>query len=179
MLQRPPDYILLCSMGTKAARTYILDSMGCGVAFLDYDNDGWQDIVVLTAAARTDPTPADGDDSAVSQQPGRNVRGRHRPIRPWPQSVWATGITVGDYDNDGFDDIFITCWGQNILFHNDGKGVFSDVTEKAGLLACRHPVMAPAAPGSTTIAMANSIFSSRTISSSITAKSRLAGRSRL
>ena len=44
------------------------------------------------------------------------------------------GVTVGDYDNDGFDDLFITCYGQNILFHNNGKGVFSDVTEKAGLL---------------------------------------------
>jgi hypothetical protein len=48
--------------------------------------------------------------------------------------VWANGITVGDYDNDGFDDIFITCWGHNILFHNDGHGAFTDVTEKAGLL---------------------------------------------
>ena len=52
------------------------------------------------------------------------------------RSVWAAGITVGDYDNDGFDDLFITCWGQNILFHNNGNGTFSDVTGKAGLL---HP----------------------------------------
>ena len=50
------------------------------------------------------------------------------------RSVWAAGITVGDYDNDGFDDLFITCWGQNLLFHNDGDGTFQDVTKEAGLL---------------------------------------------
>ena len=53
------------------------------------------------------------------------------------RSVWATGITVADYDNDGFDDLFITCWGQNLLFHNNGDGTFTDVTEKAGLLRIR------------------------------------------
>ena len=51
-------------------------------------------------------------------------------------NLWALGLAVADYDNDGFDDIFITCWGQNILFKNNGKGGFTDVTEKAGLL---HP----------------------------------------
>ena len=50
------------------------------------------------------------------------------------QSVWATGITVADYDNDGYDDLFITCWGQNLLFHNNGDGTFTDVTAKSGLL---------------------------------------------
>ena len=49
------------------------------------------------------------------------------------RSVWARGITVGDYDNDGFDDIFITCYGQYLLFHNNGDGTFTDVTEKTGL----------------------------------------------
>src|SRR2546429_43682 len=50
------------------------------------------------------------------------------------RSVWATGVTIADYDNDGFDDVFVTCWGQNLLFHNNGDGTFSDVTKRAELL---------------------------------------------
>jgi hypothetical protein len=111
---------------------YILDSMGCGAAFLDYDNDGWLDMVVLTGR-RWQSTPAEATirlyknnrDGTFSDVTAKSGLGR---------SVWAAGITVGDYDNDGFDDLFITCWGQNILFHNNGDGTFSDVTEKAGLL---------------------------------------------
>jgi hypothetical protein len=113
---------------------YILDSMGCGAAFLDYDNDGWLDVIVLTGR-RWELTPEaalirlyrnnrDGTFSDVTDKSGLG------------RSVWAAGITVGDYDNDGFDDIFISGWSQNILFHNNGDGTFSDVTQKAGLV---HP----------------------------------------
>jgi len=111
---------------------YIVDSMGCGVAFIDYDNDGWQDLVVLTGR-RWQNTPAE----AIIRLYKNNRDGTFSDVTAASglgRSVWANGITVGDYDNDGFDDIFITCWGQNILFHNDGHGAFTDVTEKAGLL---------------------------------------------
>ena len=120
--------------GAAGHADYILETMGCGAAFFDYDNDGWLDILLLTGR-RLEATPEnatirlyhnnrDGTFADVSRKAGLN------------RSVWATGITIGDYDNDGFDDVFITCWGQNILFHNNGNGTFSDVTEKAGLL---HP----------------------------------------
>ena len=111
---------------------YILESMGCGAAFVDYDNDGWLDIVLLTGR-RFQSTPEDATirlyrnnrDGTFSDVTGKSGLGR---------SVWAAGITVGDYDNDGFDDLFITGWGRNLLYHNNGDGTFTDVTAKAGLL---------------------------------------------
>jgi len=117
--------------GGIAENDFILESMGCGAAFVDYDNDGWIDIVLLTGR-RLDTTPReatlrlyhnnrDGTFTDVTEKSGLG------------RSVWAAGITVGDYDNDGFDDLFITCWGQNLLFHNNGDGTFTDVTAKAGL----------------------------------------------
>ncbi len=69
-------------------------------------------------------------------------------------------MTVGDYDNDGFDDLFITYYGQNVLYHNNGDGTFTDVTEKAGLRQQDESATARAARGSTTIATAVSICSS-------------------
>jgi enediyne biosynthesis protein E4 len=118
--------------GAAGHNDYIIESMGCGAAFLDYDNDGWLDIILLTGR-RVSSTPKeaiirlyknnrDGTFSDITEKSGLG------------RSVWACGITVGDFDNDGFDDVFITCWGQNILFHNNGDGTFADVTEKAGLL---------------------------------------------
>jgi hypothetical protein len=120
--------------GEVATNDYIVESMGCGVAFVDYDNDGWQDIVVLTGR-RWQNTPA----GATIRLYHNNRDGTFRDATEKSglgRSVWASGITVGDYDNDGFDDLFITCWGQNLLFHNNGDGTFTDVTERAGLL---HP----------------------------------------
>jgi hypothetical protein len=119
--------------GDPGKADYILESMGCGAAFVDYDNDGWLDIVMLTGRRRTGPTPAE----ATIKLYHNNRDGTFRDVTAGSglgRSVWASGITAADYDNDGFDDLFITCWGQNILFHNQGDGTFRDVTKEAGLL---------------------------------------------
>jgi len=110
---------------------YIVEAIGCGVAFLDYDNDGWLDIFVLSG------TRWEGAPPGTTNRLYRNNRnGTFTDVTEKAGLVhagWASGVTVGDYNNDGFEDIFITGWGHNILYHNNGDGTFTDVTRDAGL----------------------------------------------
>jgi enediyne biosynthesis protein E4 len=113
------------------SKRYIIEVVGCGVAFLDYDSDGWLDLLVLNGTRLDSPPPGatnrlyknnrDGTFTDVTQKAGLVHTG------------WASGVTVGDYDNDGFDDLFITYYGHNVLYRNNGDGTFTDVTVKAGL----------------------------------------------
>jgi hypothetical protein len=111
---------------------YLPETLGPGCAFLDYDNDGWLDILLVNGAdwpghKRRRSTLSlyrnnrNGTFTDVTQRAGLAVE------------MYGMGVTVADYDNDGFPDIFITAVGQNRLFHNTGKGTFADVTQKAGL----------------------------------------------
>ncbi len=119
--------------GGVRSKRYILEEMGGGVAFLDYDNDGWPDIFLVNGT-RLEGFPKgqepsnylfhnnhDGTFSDVTRQAGL-VR-----------SGWGQGVCVGDYNNDGFEDIFLTYWGNNVLYRNNGDGTFADVTQQAGL----------------------------------------------
>ena len=113
---------------------YLLEEMGCGAAFFDYDNDGWLDIF-LANGSRFDGLPPGSPPSNFLFHNNRDgtftdVTRKAGLIR----SGWGQGCCVGDYDNDGFDDLFVTYWGQNALYRNNGDGTFTDVTEKAGLI---------------------------------------------
>ena len=114
-------------------KKFLPETMGPGVAFVDYDNDGWPDIFLVNGMdwpghVQKHSTPKlyhnnhDGTFTDVTHKAGLDVE------------FFGMGVAVGDYDNDGYDDLFVTAYGQNLLFHNNGNGTFSDVTQKAGLL---------------------------------------------
>ncbi|PYT94390.1 MAG: CRTAC1 family protein [Acidobacteria bacterium] len=114
-------------------KKYLPETMGPGVAFIDYDNDGWPDIFLVNGMdwpghEQKHATPKlyhnnhDGTFTDVTHKAGLDVE------------LFGMGVAVGDYDNDGYDDLFVTTYGQSHLFHNNGNGTFTDVTQKAGLL---------------------------------------------
>ena len=112
--------------------TYIIESMATGCAFFDYDNDGWMDIFIC-GSRRLENTPA----NATNRLYKNNRDGTFKDVTAEAGLVftdWAQGVCVGDYNNDGFEDLFLSYYGQNKLFRNNGNGTFTDVTAKAGLL---------------------------------------------
>ena len=113
-------------------KKFLPETVGPGVAFIDYDNDGWPDIFLVNGTdwpghGQKHTTPKlyhnnhDGTFTDVTHKAGLDIE------------MYGIGVAVGDYDNDGYDDLFVTAYGQNHLFHNNGNGTFIDGTEKAGL----------------------------------------------
>jgi hypothetical protein len=126
---------------SPTSRKYLLETMGSGVALFDYDNDGRLDIFFANGARLDDPTPkgtipkkdnpkywnrlyhqkTDGTFEDVTEKAGLTGFG------------YSTGVAVGDYDNDGYEDLFVAGYGRSTLYHNNGDGTFADVTDSAGV----------------------------------------------
>ena len=112
---------------------YLPETCGSGCAFLDYDNDGWMDVYLVNSGPSDFHTPA----SPVRNALYRNNRdGTFTDVTDRagvPGGTFGMGVAVGDYDNDGFADLFVTAYGNCTLYRNNGNGTFTDVTDKAGL----------------------------------------------
>jgi hypothetical protein len=129
------------NVASHTSKKYLIETMAPGVALFDYDNDGRLDIFVVNGAPLSDPTPKgtiprkteskywnrlyhqerDGRFEDVTEKAGLEGVG------------YGMGVAVGDYDNDGYEDLYVTAYGGNKLYHNNGDGTFTDVTEKAGV----------------------------------------------
>jgi hypothetical protein len=119
--------------GDSNKNVYIVEVNGAGCAFLDYDNDGWMDIFLLGGRTLEGVPPGSSNRLYHNNRDGTftDVTEKAGLLEP---AGWACGVCVGDYNNDGFEDLFLTYYGQNRLYRNNGNGTFTDVTEKAGLL---------------------------------------------
>lgn len=140
----PPQGIDFVLRNSPTSRKYLIETMPGGVALIDYNNDGLPDIFLVNAGYVSDPLPSlahfdrhnpsywnrlyrqnkDGTFADVTVQAG---------LQSASDTNYGMGVAIGDYDNDGFPDIYVTNFGSNILYYNNGDGTFTDVTAKAGV----------------------------------------------
>jgi hypothetical protein len=128
-------------VASHTSKKYLPETMGSGVALFDYDNDGRLDIFLVNGATLKDPTPK----GTIPQKSGEKEWNRLYHQKPdgtfedvtakagLQGSGYGMGVAVGDFDNDGYEDLYVTAYGGNRLYHNNGNGTFSDVTAKAGV----------------------------------------------
>jgi enediyne biosynthesis protein E4 len=119
--------------GGEHKNKYLLETTGCGVAFYDYDNDGWLDIFLVNGS-RLEGFP--NGQAPTSHLFKNNRDGTFTDVTAKAgvgHTGWGQGVCIGDYDNDGWEDLFVTYFGKNVLYHNNGDGTFTDVSEKAGV----------------------------------------------
>ena len=125
---------VLNANGGAESKRYILEATGSGVAIFDYDNDGWPDIFLVNG----DLLPAKDQKAQhpTSHLFHNNHNGTFTDVTAHAgltDTAWGQGACVGDYDNDGYEDLFVTAYGKNRLYHNQGDGTFKEVAAAAGV----------------------------------------------
>jgi len=119
--------------GGEHKNKYLLETTGCGVAFYDYDNDGWLDIFLVNGS-RLEGFPKGQEPTSHLFKNNRDGTFTDVTAKAGvAHSGWGQGVCIGDYDNDGYEDLFVSYFGKNVLYHNNGDGTFTDVSEKAGV----------------------------------------------
>jgi hypothetical protein len=122
--------------GSVDAKRYIIEATGSGVAIIDYDRDGWPDIFLVNGTTMKPLKPTVADPLPTNHLFRNNHDGTFTDVTAkagLTSTGWGQGACVGDYDNDGYDDIYVTGYGKNRLFHNQGNGTFKEVAEQAGV----------------------------------------------
>ncbi len=122
------------TFGAESRNKYLLETTGCGVAFIDYDNDGWLDIFFVNGTRFETVFPK--GEEPISRLYKNNRDGTFTDVTVKAgvgRTGWGQGVCAGDYNNDGHEDLFVTYWGDCSLYRNNGDGTFTDVAEKAGV----------------------------------------------
>ncbi len=137
----PQNGVNFLHQAPHSPRKYLLETMGSGVALFDYDNDGRLDLFLVNGAPFGDFVPK----GTIPQKTGPKYWNRLYHQKPdgtfedvtlragLAGAGYGMGVAVGDYDNDGYADLYVTALGGNRLYHNNGDGTFTDVTLKAGV----------------------------------------------
>jgi len=139
--------VAFAGVASHTSRKYLLETMGSGVAAFDYDNDGLLDIFFVNGAPLSDPTPKGTTPQKASPKDWNRLYRQQKDgtfvdvtEKAGLAGVgYGMGVAVGDYDNDGFEDLYVTAYGGNRLYHNNGNGTFTDVTESSGTAGDTRP----------------------------------------
>ena len=132
-IAKPAGLTMTNTFGSVTTKKYIIETTGTGVAIFDADNDGWPDIFIVNGT-KLEGFPA--DEAPTNHLYHNNHDGTFTDITQkagLAHTGWGQGVCVGDYDNDGFEDLYVTYYGKNVLYHNNGNGTFTDVSEQAGV----------------------------------------------
>src|SRR5437763_13171704 len=123
--------------GGATANKYLLETTGTGVAFIDFDNDGWLDLFFVNGSTLEGFPSGKAPTNHLYRNKGDGTFDDVTAHAGLAASGWGQGVCVGDYDADGYDDLFVTYFGRNRLYRNRGDGTFEDVTRDAGVFDSR------------------------------------------